>query len=92
MAVALTCRSVVRRGGKYYVRWSDKTELEFTALADVRAYIRDARDDGTGEDTLRVLLLARWLEQNPAGDNPALLAGRTITLDLTLATNIVRVT
>lgn len=93
MATALTCTSVVRRSGRAYVRWSDKVEQEFDSVAQAKDWLRSVRDDGGDfKDVLRALLIAKWFEANPSGDNPALLEGRTITLDLSLAANIVRVT
>lgn len=88
MAVSVTCTKVHRDNGKTYVRFSDKVELEFTSLADVQNYIRSV----TSKDQLRALLLAKLLEVSPDGSNASLIEGRTVTVDLSLASNIVRVT
>src|SRR5690606_7847791 len=90
MAHALTCRNVVRTNGTTYVRWSDKIENEFSSLADVRRYVREARADGDPKDILRAMLLDWWLEQNADGANASLIIGKTITYNPALPTNIVR--
>lgn len=88
MAVAVTCTNVVRRNGITYVRFSDKTELEFQNLEEVREFIRSV----SSKDTLRAILLAKFLEVSPDGSNAAVMVGKTVTLDLSLAANLVRLT
>lgn len=91
MAVSVTCLGARRAGGKGYVRFSDGTEMEFDSVADVR---REVRQYANGEATefLKMLMLAKWLDANPNLNNPALIANRTLTIDLSLAANLVRLT
>ena len=88
MAVSITCTRIFQSGDKWYVRWSDKSENEFSSLADVKDFVRDR----LSRDALKAIGLAKWMEVNPTGSNPALLIGKTITADLSLAANLVRIT
>lgn len=90
MAMTVTCKGVTSIKGKHYVRWTDKTEMEFASLAEAKEYVQQFAGD-RGRDILRAMLLAKYLESDPTGANPALLAGKAITLDLSLAANIVKV-
>jgi hypothetical protein len=93
MATALTLNNIVRNSGISYVRWSDGIELEFRNLQQAKEYVRDMRDgEGDGKDILRAMLLAWWFQRDPSAATPATVIGKTITLDLALAANIVRVT
>lgn len=91
MAISLTCQNVRRINGIGYVRWSDKTEQEFTSVADVRRQCRAMVENGEVKEFLRLALLAKWLTVDPTLQNPNLVIGRTITVDLDAAANIVRV-
>lgn len=82
---SLTCRKVVKRGKKFYVRWSDKTENEFASEQEARDYVTATLN----EEVLRALMVARWLEDFTG--NPKI-EGKTITLELSHPGNIVRVT
>lgn len=91
MAIAVTCTGVRKLNGKVYVRWNDKTELEFSSLQEAKDYVREI-DRDEAKDILRRLALAKYLKADPNANNPNALIGRTVTLDLDLAANIVRVT
>lgn len=88
MAASITCTRVIRRNGRVYVNWSDKTQNEFTSLEDARAFVRDT----LSKDSLRAMLIAKYLHVDPTAANPSLLEGRTITADPDAAANLVRVT
>lgn len=93
MAVSLTCTNIVRRNGVIYVRFSDNTELEFDSVAAIRSYVRSHRDVEQIKDmVLRPILLAKMLEAAADGSNAAAIEGKTITLDLSLPTNLMRLT
>jgi hypothetical protein len=86
MAVSVTCTRVVAAPGKRIVMFG-KTGVELTSLADARAYV----DGLLTRDVLQAMLIAKWLLADPAGANPALVEGKTISADLSLPANIVRV-
>ena len=90
MAVSITCRSVVQRGNKWYVSFSDKTELEFESAQQARDYCRDVLEDVRVKDVLRALMLAKAIRPGASGNAVTSLPGAVATLDLTLA-NVVRV-
>lgn len=77
MAVSLTCRRAFAENGVFKIQWSDKVEQEFLS----RAQAREFADNILSKDTLRALMILRWLTANPAGDNPNLIQSRTITGD-----------
>lgn len=91
-AISVTCQNIRRVNGKGYVRWSDKSEQEFTSAPELRQTVRQAMETNEVREFLRMLALAKWLTVNPTLDNPALLSGRTITLDLDAPANLVRIT
>lgn len=90
-AISITCQSVRRVNGRGYVRWSEKTEQEFDSAQQVRQQVRAYFQTDEAREFLRNLLLAKWVHVNPTLDNPALITGRTITIDLDAAANLVRV-
>lgn len=90
MAVSVTCTVVNKRGEKYYVRFSDKTELEFESVTEAREYVQDILTDVRAKDILRAMILAKSLRPGAAANAVQNLPGMTATLDLTLA-NVVRV-
>lgn len=87
MAVTVTCTKIRRTNGKIYIQFG-KIEREFESPAHVKAWIGDSLD----KEALQAMLIAKWLDVDPTGSNPTLVEGRTITVDLTLASNIVRIT
>lgn len=91
MAISVTCQAVRSADGKFYIRWSDKMEQEFESRAAAIDFVRQFAGVA-GKDFLRAMALAKYLNSDPNGTNPNLLIGKTITLDLDVAANIVRVT
>jgi hypothetical protein len=75
VAHTLTLVEVAAVGGKRYLRFSDKMELEFDSLAELQARAREF----SREDARRLLLLwvANRLRTTPAG-----VVGASLTLDL----------
>lgn len=92
MAFSITCTSIRRVNGRGYVNWSDSSEMEFDSVSEVDRMIRQYVRSGDAQEFLKVLALAKWRQVNPALDNPSLLIGRTLTIDLDAAANLVRVT
>lgn len=88
MATSVTCTRVVRAGGKARLRFSDKAELEFESIAQARDYVRSVLD----KEVLRAILVAKALAAAADGSSLTALEGRTCTEDLSLASNVVRVT
>lgn len=72
---SLTVVDVFAQSGRVYVRFSDKTVVEFRSLADAKEYATR----GVDKDLLRRLVLNRYFEVDPNGSNPSLIEGRTIT-------------
>ena len=92
MAISVTVSSAQKQpSGKYYVRFSDGVELEFNSLEKMKQHVRAFRDD-TATDFIRAMAIAKYLKSDPTGSNPGALVGRTMTIDLSLARNIVQVT
>ena len=75
---SITCRNVRQIGGKVYIKFSDKGELEFSSLAEARAFVQRLLDD---PDLLKRLFLAIYLSRDPNGTNPAIMEGKTLTLE-----------
>jgi hypothetical protein len=78
-ARSVTLTSIRRAGGKIYVRFG-KREYEFNSLTEVRAYV----EEKLGRETLECLFLALLVERQPDINNPALVEGRTLTVDMAL--------
>lgn len=88
MAVSRQLKSVTRDAatGRVYVADNLGHLLEFPSRAHLAEWARDIDADSTEVRDLLLRLLVRWwLRQNAAGDNPALVNGKTITLDLAAA-------
>ena len=97
MATAVSCISVVKTGGKVYVNWSDLVQNEFASVAQAHEYIGSpiAADIGTDDgirELLRRIAIAKFLRVSPDGSNTAVMEGKTLTFDLDVAANFVRLT
>lgn len=81
---SVTMKQVRRINGRVYLEFTDGMGLEFNNDAEVLAWVRDSEGEVSPvKDLLRRLLMAWWLKQNPTGNNPALVEGKTIRLNLT---------
>lgn len=92
ISVQLTNVRKVAATGRIYLQWSDGVELEFQSLQEIKDWAQEA--DATAEQARGALrkLLARWyFIRDPAGATPATVNGKTITLDLAAATNLLTV-
>lgn len=73
----LSVTKVLKAGGKVYVQWSDGLQQEFDSLADAIARTRDTLAES--KNVLRAMALARYLRVDPAGANPLLIEGHSVT-------------
>lgn len=81
------------RGRPFYRIRHGKREIEVPGdVNELKRWIRSQFDD----NELLAFALALWMARNPSLDNPAMIVGRTLTLDFTaqvnLANAVVRVT
>lgn len=87
MPKSLTLTAAGQIDGRLRLRFG-KHEREFVDIAEVRAWVRGVLADEGTDDLLLALLLAKGFKSG----NPASVVGKTITVDMTAASNIVRVT
>ena len=91
MPVSITCTAARKRGRKLYLRFGDKTELEFESRQQAIEYCQTILDDTKARDFLRACMIAKAVREGAADSVIEQLAGKTATLDLTLV-NVVRST
>lgn len=89
-ATRVTVTSAEQRGEKYYVRFDDGFELEFTNIRKMRQFVRQYREEA--KEFLRAIAIAKYLESDPNAVAPSAIVGKVLTVDLSLARNIVQVT
>lgn len=92
IAVQLTNVRKVAATGRIYLQWSDGVELEFQNLQEIKDWAQEA--DFSSEQAKGALrkLLARWyFIRDPNGTTPSTVNGKTITLDLGAASNLLTV-
>ena len=87
MATSTTCTAATNAGNRLRFRFG-KRELEFNSVDHCREYVAEQLTISA----LESILLAKWLDLDPTGATPSMAVNKTITADLSLATNIVRVT
>lgn len=90
VATSVTCTRARRINGVTHIDFG-KISLEFRTVEDARDYIRSKLGDFDRE-TLIAIALAKLLQTDPTGANINLMVGKTITADLSLAANLVRIT
>lgn len=83
MAVSVTCTSAIAADGKVRFRFG-KREREFANQEAVGDFVRDA----LSPDVLDAILIAKARQAGSINS----IVGKTITADLTLAANVVRIT
>lgn len=79
-ARSVTLTNIRRRAGKIYVRFG-KREHEFESLVEMQRYVAERLTP----ETLEALFLALLIERQPDITNPAQIEGRTLTVDMSLA-------
>lgn len=92
MAASLRLAKVRRiaQTGRVYLDFSDGVQIEFPSPAEARAWASDIDlDDEATRTLLRRLLVRWWMHRDPASATAATVEGKTITLDLSLATPLV---
>ncbi len=73
----IRCRKIKQQGGKIYVQFSDKAELEFESRADIKRWVAEKLND----EIVKALLLAAVLEDAANGVPLTECDGKRITLD-----------
>lgn len=88
MAVTISIQSVrqVISTGRYYVDFSDGTQMEFETIGQMQEQgVEIDSDDEGGRLLARKLLLRRWLAEAPDPDSPGFPTHPTVELDLQAA-------
>lgn len=84
MATSVTLTSVqLPPGGSVYVNFSDGTQLEFTDRAGLISNVENI----INTDWAKMALLSYWYLHNTALDNPAIVNGKTLQVDMSLNLN-----
>jgi hypothetical protein len=81
MAIAVTGRRVIKSAENTSIvfEFSNGTGLEFPSIAAARAAASELE---ATPDLARLILIARFLAQQPDANNVTLFEGKTLTLDL----------
>lgn len=86
MAVTLQITAVTESGGVYTVEFSDGTATTFGSLAELQAYGSEYDDPARlGNAVLMSFLVRWWIARNATANNPNVVVGKTMTLDLSAA-------
>lgn len=88
-AVTLRVRRIVRRNGKIYVDWSDKSQTEYASLAHMRESIRPMLERDNVRELLRALIVARALRDDVSNAIVDAMNGMQATMDLDLPATMV---
>lgn len=80
----LSITKIVRSGGRIYIRFSDKTEMEFNTLAELRQRLHATFDN---KEFVRSFLLTLLLTNDP--DLNVSPVGKKLTIDLSSSTPMV---
>lgn len=94
MRATITVQRVEREGRKLHVYFSDGTSHEFQNRREARQVVAAALDDVAAVNLLKVIAVARALRASQNDDDPDeldLLVGKTLTINLGAAANVVRV-
>lgn len=87
--VQISCTSITVNGnGRYLINLTDGSQLEFDSLESLQATATqiDAPDQ-TG--MAQLLLLAYWLARDPDAESPSIIAGKTLTFDMSNASPVI---
>lgn len=94
MAASVTIQRVEREGRKFHVYFSDGTAHEFANRRQARAAVETALDDTKAVDLLKLIAVAKALRATQSDDDPDdldALSGKTLSINLNAAQNIVRI-
>jgi hypothetical protein len=94
MPASISIEKIAREGRKLHVYFSDGTSLEFQNRREARQTVATALDDVAAVNLLKVIAVARALRatrDDDDADELDLLVGKTLTINLGAAANVVRV-
>jgi hypothetical protein len=94
MAASVTIQRVEREGRKFHVYFSDGTAHEFANRRQARTAVEAALDDSKAVNLLKLIAVAKALRATQSDDDPDeldALAGKTVSINLNAAQNIVRI-
>lgn len=94
MAASVTIQRVEREGRKFHVYFSDGTAHEFANRRQARVAVDAALNDSKAVDLLKIVAVAKALRATQTEDDADeldLLTGKTVTINLNAAQNIVRI-
>jgi hypothetical protein len=94
MPASISIEKIAREGRKLHVYFSDGTSLEFQNRREARQTVATALDDVAAVNLLKVIAVARALRatrDEDDADDLDLLVGKTLTINLGAAANVVRV-
>ncbi len=81
----IRCRRIKQQGGRIYVQFSDKTEIEADSRAELKRWVAEKITD----EVVKALLLAAVLEDAANGVPLTECDGKRITLDWAAASLLV---
>lgn len=94
MAASVTIQRVEREARKFHVYFADGTSHEFLNRRQARLAVSAALSDAEAVDLLKLIAVARALRATQGDDDPDeldALIGKTLTINLNSAQNIVRI-
>jgi len=94
MAASVTIQRIEREGRKFHVYFSDGTSHEFANRRMARQAVSAAISDDEAVNLLKMIAVSRALRATQADDDPDdldALVGKTLTINLNAAQNIVRI-
>ena len=94
MAGSITIQRVEREGRKFHVYFSDNTSHEFDNRRQAKRAVASALSDTEALDLLKLVAVAKALRATQGDDDPDeldSLVGKTLTINLNAAQNLLRI-
>jgi hypothetical protein len=94
MPASVTIERVEREGRKFHVYFSDNASLEFANRRQAKQAVESALNDGLAVQILKLIAVAKAIQATRTDDDADeldLLVGKTITINLKAAQNLVRI-
>lgn len=94
MATSITIQRVEREGRKFHVYFSDGTSNEYANRRQAKSAVAAALDSEGAADLLKLVAVAKALRATQSEDDPDeldLLIGKTVSINLNAAQNLVRI-
>ena len=94
MPASVTIDRITREGRKIHVYFKDGTALEFQDRREARQAVANALDDTLAVHLLKMIAVARALRASKTDDDADdldSLVGKTVSINLAAAQNVVRV-